>query len=190
MTKDDIITLPNSHLRQKSKRVGIINDEILRIVEDMKAATINWDESRDHEVGVALAAVQIDKLFKIVVVRTDYNDKQNHDFTVFINPQIVKTEGEIIEDFEGCLSVPTIYGKVPRFTKVKVKALNLQGKEFRVKAEGFLARVFQHEIDHCNGLVFIDHIKNIPEAFFRLDNDGKLQPLDYEQDVKNDSILW
>jgi peptide deformylase len=190
MTKDQIITLPNPHLRQKSQRVGIINDTIRQVIEDMKAATIDWDDSRDYEVGVALAAVQIDKLYKIIVVRSDYNDKQNHDFTVFINPEIVKSEGEITEDFEGCLSVPNIYGKVPRYPKVKVKALNLQGKEFRVKAEGFLARVFQHEIDHCSGLVFIDHIKEKPEAFFRLDENGKLQPLDYEQDVKNNRILW
>lgn len=190
MTKDKIITLPNPHLRQKSQRVGIITDKIRQIIGDMKTATIDWDESRAHEVGVALAAVQIDKLYKIVVVRTDYNDKQNHDFTVFINPEIVKTEGEIIEDFEGCLSVPNIYGKVPRYPKVKIKALNLEGKEFRVKAEGFLARVFQHEIDHCNGIVFIDHIKQNAEAFFRLDENGKLQPLDYEKDVKNNSILW
>src|ERR1017187_8137460 len=139
MTKDDIITLPDPHLRQKSRKVGIINDEILKIVEDMKAATVDWDISRSHEVGVALAAAQIDKLYKIIVVRSDYNDKQNHDFTVFINPKIVKTDGEISEDFEGCLSVPNIYGKVPRYPKVKVKALNLQGKEFRITAEGFLA---------------------------------------------------
>jgi peptide deformylase len=190
MTKDHIITLPNPHLRQKSQRVGVINHTIDKVIDNMKAATIDWDESRDHEVGVALAAVQIDQLYKIIVVRNDYNDKENHDFTVFINPEITKTEGEIIEDFEGCLSVPNIYGKVPRYPKVKVKALNLQGKEFRVKAEGFLARIFQHEIDHCNGLVFIDHLKKKPEAFFRLDEDGKLQPLDYEKDVKNNRILW
>ncbi len=190
MTKDDIIRLPNTHLRQKSKRVGVINDEILKVVEQMEAATIDWDVSRDHEVGVALAAVQIDQLYKIIVIRSDYNDKDNHEFTVFINPEIVKTEGEVIEDFEGCLSVPNIYGKVPRYQKVRVKALNLQGKEFRVKAEGFLARIFQHEIDHCNGLVFIDHIKEIPEAFYQLASDGKLEPLDYEKDVENNSILW
>jgi peptide deformylase len=190
MTKDSIITLPNTHLRQKSQRVGIISDTILQVIEDMKAATIDWDESRDHEVGVALAAIQIDQPYKIVVVRSDYNDKENHEFTVFINPEIIKTEGQVTEDFEGCLSVPNIYGKVPRYSKVKVKALSLQGKEFRVKAEGFLARVFQHEVDHCNGIVFIDHIKEKPEAFFQLDEDGKLQPLDYEQDVKNNHILW
>ncbi len=190
MTKDSIITLPNAHLRQRSHRVGVINDTILEVIEHMKAATIDWDESRDHEVGVALAAIQIDQPYKIIVVRRDYNDKHNHEFTVFINPEIIKTEGEITEDFEGCLSVPDVYGKVPRYPKVKVKALSLQGKEFRVKAEGFLARVFQHEVDHCNGIVFIDHIKKKPEAFFQLDEEGKLQPLDYEQDVKNNRILW
>ena len=190
MTKDDIISLPNPHLREKSRRVGVITDEIRQVVHDMETATLDWDASRAHEVGVALAAVQIDRLYRIVVVRTDYNDKDNHDFTVFINPEITKLEGEIKEDFEGCLSVPNVYGKVPRHSKVKVKALNLNGKPFRVTAEGFLARIFQHEIDHCNGTVFIDHIKGDPDAFFRLNEEGKLDPLDYEKDVKNSSILW
>src|SRR5665213_2569161 len=149
MTKDDIIALPNPHLRQKSQRVGVITPEIRQIVTDMEAATIDWDLSRPHEVGVALAAVQVDHLYKIIVVRNDYNNKDDHSFTAFINPQITKFEGEIVEDFEGCLSVPNIYGKVPRYTKVRVKALNLNGKEFRVTAEGFLARIFQPEIDHC-----------------------------------------
>jgi len=190
MTKDDIIALPNVHLRQKSKRVGVVTDEIRQIVDDMQAATINWDESRDHEVGVALAAVQIDRLYKIVVVRNNFDDKEDHTFTTFINPEITKAEGAVEADFEGCLSVPNIYGKVPRHTKVKVKALDTDGKEFRVTAEGFLARIFQHEIDHTNGLVFIDHIKDDPEAFYRLDDDGKLQPLDYEVDIKNHAELW
>lgn len=190
MTKDDIISLPNPHLREKSRRVGLITDEIKQIVTDMQEATMDWDASRAHEVGVALAAVQIDRLYRIVIVRTDYNDKDNHDFTVFINPEITKLEGEIKEDFEGCLSVPNVYGKVPRHTKVKVKALGLDGKSFRVTAEGFLARIFQHEIDHCNGTVFIDHIKGDPDAFFRLNDEGKLEPLDYEKDVEADPILW
>jgi peptide deformylase len=191
MTKDDIISLPNPHLRRKSQRVGIITPEIRQIVDDMKAATIDWDESRAHEVGVALAAVQIDQLYRIVIVRDDYNDKENQNFTVFINPEITKFEGEVSSDFEGCLSVPNVYGKVPRHTKVRVKALNLDGKEFRVTAEDFLARIFQHEIDHTKGIVFIDHIKEDPEAFFRLrSDDGKLEALDYEKDIKNNTGLW
>jgi peptide deformylase len=190
ITKDDIIALPNPKLRTKSQKVGLVTDEILHIIEDMKAATINWDESRDHEVGVALAAVQIDKLYKIIVVRNNYDNKDDHTFTAFINPEIVKATGEIVEDYEGCLSVPNIYGKVPRYTKVKVKALDIHGKEFRISADGFLARIFQHEIDHTNGLVFIDHIKDNENAFFRLADDGKLVELDYNEDVREDSILW
>jgi len=189
MTKDNIIALPNPHLRQKSKRVGIISPEILQVISDMQAATMSWDESRDHEVGVALAAVQIDRLYKIVIVRNNYDDKNDRTFTTFINPVITKKTGEIIEDYEGCLSVPNLYGKVPRHSKVKVKALGADGKEFRVTTEGFLARIFQHEIDHCNGIVFIDHIKDNPEAFYRLEDDGKLEKLNYE-DVQKNSILW
>ncbi len=190
MTKDDIITLPNPHLRKKSKRVGVITDEIKDIVQEMKDATMDWDKSRDHEVGVALAAVQIDRLYKIVIVRDNFDDKNNNDFTVFINPEITKQEGEVVEDFEGCLSVKNIYGKVPRYTKVKVKALDLEGREFRVTATDFLARIFQHEIDHTNGIVFIDHIKDKQNAFFELDEDGKLQALDYKDDVEQNSVLW
>lgn len=190
MTKDDIIALPNTHLRQKSQRVGIITDEIRQIVQDMEDATISWDVSREHEVGVALAAVQVDHLYKIVVVRNNYDDKDDHTFTAFINPEITKTEGKLIDDFEGCLSVKDVYGKIARYEKVKVKALNLQGQEFRVTAEGFLARIFQHEIDHTNGLVFIDHIKDDPEAFFHLNDDGKLEPLDYDTAIKSNPALW
>ncbi len=190
MTKDDIIALPNPHLRQKSQRVGLITPEIKRIVDDMKAATLDWDASRDHEVGVALAAVQIDRLYRIVIVREDYSDKKSRDFTVFINPEITKHEGEVVADFEGCLSVPNIYGKVPRHTKVRVKALDLDGQEFRVTAEDFLARIFQHEIDHTKGKVFIDHIKDDPEAFYRLVEDGKLEALDYEKDIRDNTDLW
>ena len=168
----------------------MVTDEIKAVVQDMIDATIDWDRSRPHEVGVALAAVQIDKMFKIVVVRNNHEDKNDLTFTAFINPEIVKREGEVIEDFEGCLSVPDVYGKVARHGKVRVKALNLEGKPFRVTAEGFLARIFQHEIDHCNGIVFIDHIKDQPEAFFKINDEGKLEPLDYDSAVRDNSILW
>lgn len=190
MTKNDIISLPNKHLRQRSQKVGIVDDTIKELIEGMKSATIDWENSREHEVGVALAAVQVDKLYRIVVIRNDFDNKDDHTFTVFINPTITKYEGTVEEDYEGCLSVPDVYGKVPRNTKVRVKALDEEGREFRVTAEGFLARIFQHEIDHTNGIVFIDHIKDNPKAFFRLKKDGHLEELDYEKDVLTNSILW
>lgn len=189
LTKEDIITLPNPHLRQKSKRVGIVTNEIIKITEDMISATLNWDDSREHEVGVALAAIQIDQSLKIIIVRNNYEDKNDRSFQVFINPEITKFEGKLVTDYEGCLSVPDIYGKVNRYSKVRVKAIGLDGKPFRVTSEGFLARIFQHEIDHTNGIVFIDHIKDKPEAFYILGEDGKLSALDYA-DVKNNHLLW
>jgi peptide deformylase len=188
--KDTIISLPTASLRQRSVKVGFIADEVKNLIAKMELATLDWEDSREHELGVALAAVQINVLKRVVVVREDFEDKKNRNFTVFINPEITKLEGEIIEDYEGCLSIKDIYGKVPRYSKVKVKALDMNGDEFRVTAEGFLARIFQHEIDHTNGKVFIDHIKDTPEAFFKLNNDGQLEELNYEKDVENNSILW
>jgi peptide deformylase len=190
MTKDDVIALPNPHLREKSRKVGLVTPEIRQIIEDMKSATISWDQSREHEVGVALAAVQIDRLYKIVVVRNNYNNKEDLTFTAFINPVITKHEGEIVEDYEGCLSVKDVYGKVPRYSRVKVKALNEHGREFRVTAEGFLARIFQHEIDHTEGVLFIDRIKDKTDAFYRLDAEGNLKPLDYDIEIRNNDTLW
>lgn len=185
-----LVTLPNTVLRKKSQKVGIITPEIKKVVENMKKATLDWEDSRQHEVGVALAGVQIGELLKIVVIREDFENKENRNFTVFINPEITKLEGEMIEDYEGCLSIKDVYGKVPRYSKVKVKALDIDGHQFRVTAEGFLARIFQHEIDHTKGTLFIDHIKDSPEAFFRLNSKGELEALSYEKDIKNSSILW
>jgi peptide deformylase len=190
MTKDNIISLPNPHLRERSKKVGIITDEIKKLVADMEAATLDWEASRKHEVGVALAAVQVDQLLRIVVVRNNFENKEDKTFLVFINPEITKYEGKLIDDFEGCLSVKDIYGKVKRYEKVRVKALNLDGQSVRLTAEGFLARIFQHEIDHTKGIVFIDHIKDHPEAFYKLDSEGRLMALNYENDVQGNPALW
>jgi|SRR5688572_135723 len=190
MNKKDIIVLPNDHLRHRSKKVGLITPEIKKLVEDMQNATLDWEASRKHEVGVALAAIQVDRPLRIVIIRNNFDNKEDRTFTVFVNPVITKYEGKIEQDFEGCLSVPDIYGKVPRHTKVRIRAQDLNGREFRVTAQGFLARVFQHEIDHTNGSVFIDHIKNDTDAFYKLDEKGRLEQLDYEKDIRDNRILW
>ncbi len=175
--RDSIITLPNEHLHQRSKKVGIVSPEIQELVKNMEKALLDWEQTREHEVGVALAAIQIDQPIRVVVVRNNYDNKEDKTFDVFINPVITKLEGPIEEDYEGCLSVKDIYGRVPRHTKARVKALGLSGREFRVTLEGFLARVLQHEVDHTNGIMYVDHIKNNPEAFFRLNTKGELEPL-------------
>lgn len=188
--KKELITLPNPHLRERSQKVGFINDDIRELIAAMETATLDWEATREHEVGVALAAVQIDSLLRVVVIRNNFDDKNDKTFQVFINPEITKHEGETVYDYEGCLSIKNVYGKVPRSSKVRVKALDISGKEFRVTAEGFLARVFQHEIDHTNGIVFIDHIKDDSEAFFTLEEDGKLEPKDYKKEIENNVELW
>lgn len=190
MKKEAIITLPNPRLRQKSQRVFVVDDATRQLVAAMTSASIDWEQSRPHEISAALAAVQVDNLQRVVIVRNNFDDKSDNSFTALINPEIVKYEGELLADYEGCLSVSDIYGKVPRYTKVRVKALDTTGNEVRFKAEGFLARVIQHEIDHTNGIVFIDHIKDKVEAFYRLDKNGELQPLDYSTNIKDNDTLW
>lgn len=188
--EDRIITLPHASLRQRSKKVGLVDDTIKQIISDMKQATLDWEETRAHEVSVALAAVQIDVLYRIIILRNNFDNKQDKTFHVFINPEITKYEGKLVEDYEGCLSVRDIYGKVPRHDRVRIKALNERGAEVRLTADGFLARVFQHEIDHTNGIVFIDRIRELPDAFYRLTDEGKLLKLDYDKVVKDDTELW
>ena len=185
MTKSDIIALPDPRLRERSKKVGHIDGDIRRLAQNMMEATLDWEASREHEHGVALAAVQVGQLWRIIVVRQDFEDKTNREFGVFINPEIVKQEGEPEEDLEGCLSVKDIYGSVARYPKVKVKALNLDGQPVRLTATGFLARVFQHEIDHTNGLVFVDRVENAAKLF-TLEPDGSFTPLKAEVQGVND----
>ncbi|MGB3988444.1 MAG: peptide deformylase [Minisyncoccales bacterium] len=190
MKKEAIITLPNDHLRAKSARVTVPDDSTKQLIDDMPSAALDWEDSRPHEISAALAAVQIDRLERVVIVRSSFEDKADREFTVLINPEIVKYEGEVVSDFEGCLSVKNVYGRVPRHTKIRVKALDQDGNEVRFRAEGFLARVVQHEVDHTNGIVFIDHIKDQADAFFKLDDNGELQPLNYEKQIKDDVSLW
>ena len=181
-----IITLPHPSLRQRSERVHVITDDTVSLIEDMRAAALDWEDSRPHEIAVALAAVQIDRLERIVIVRSNFEDKADRNFTVLINPEISKTEGELVTDHEGCLSVTGVYGAVPRWSRIRMKALDEQGREVRVKADGFLARVLQHEVDHTNGLCFIDHIEHQRDAFFILKDNGELEATSYEtvEDLK------
>ena len=188
--KDHIITLPNPHLRHRSKKVGVVDPAIEKLIRDMEAATLDWEDNREHEVGVALAAIQIDVPMRVVVIRNNFDDKSDRGFLTLLNPEITKLEGEIETDFEGCLSVLDVYGKVPRHNKVRVKATDINGRPIRITAEGFLARVLQHEIDHTNGIVYVDHIKDVPEAFYILGKDGKLEALDYDKDIKDNKTLW
>jgi peptide deformylase len=190
MNRKNIITLPHKSLRQPSLKVGIITEEVKKLIHDMIEATVDWEQNRDQEVAVGLAAVQVNKLYRIFIVRNDFEDASDKRFIVFINPEIVKKIGPIEEEHEGCLSVPDIYARIPRYASVKVKALDENGKPFRVTAHGFLARILQHEIDHLNGRVIIDHVQNKKDAYFRLLPEGGLEPINYDKDIRNNKDLW
>lgn len=175
---ESIISLPNPKLQLKSKKVTRIDAGVQKLAQDMIAAVIDWESTRPHEFGAALSAVQIGQLARVMVIRNSLEDRDDKTFGVFINPEIIKTDGRPTEAMEGCLSIPDIYGRVARYPRIKIKAQNLQGQPIRLNASGFLARVIQHEIDHLDGVLFTDRITDI-NKLYRLGEDGqftKYQP--------------
>jgi peptide deformylase len=135
-------------LRRKAKRVTDINSSIHRLIDGM------IDTMRAVS-GVGLAAPQVGKSLRIAVIQIP-----DEEVIVLINPEIIKRGGER-SITEACLSVPGYYGEVTRSIWVKVKALDKQGKEIRLKGEGLLAQALEHEIDHLNGILYIDHLPSI-----------------------------
>ena len=188
--KSKIITTPNPKLRQKSEKVREITPEIQEIISNMIKASIDWENEHEFEISAALAAPQMGYGHRIIVVREDMGDKKNASFVALINPEIIKNEGKIVKDYEGCLSVPKVYGMVPRYSKTRLKAQLEDGTEVRLKASGFLARTLQHEIDHLDGVLFIDHIRDEKDAFYELDEKGDLKPLDYDKNIKGNKNLF
>lgn len=137
-----VVTMPNEILRSKALPIKNINAGTLRLLDNMRDTLYAFD-------GVGLAAPQIGALKRIIVIDTGDN------FIELINPEIISREGEQTGS-EGCLSVPGVVGRVTRYSKVTVKGLNREGQEVVYEAEKLLARVFQHEIDHLDGIVFTD----------------------------------
>lgn len=139
-------------LRKKSREIEVIDDRIKELAEDMFDTMHKYD-------GLGLAGVQVGILKRIIVIDL-YDDVSKF---CLINPEIIEKSEETVELEEGCLSYPNQFGKVVRLTKVKVKALDLDGKKVTLEAEGLLAQALQHEIDHLNGEVFKDKI--LPGTF-------------------------
>ena len=185
-----VIVTPDPRLRQISTPVTEIDDEVREIIRQMTEASLAWEKEHEYELSAAIAAPQLGYNRRIILVREDLNEKSNNNFIALINPVVVKTEGRILRDYEGCLSVPTIYGKVPRPAKARIKAQREDGTEVKLKTEGFLTRTILHEIDHLDGILFIDHIRDKKDAFYKLDNKGDLVPVDYEKYIKNNKELW
>ncbi|KQU27677.1 peptide deformylase [Methylobacterium sp. Leaf94] len=153
MTIRPLVILPDARLRLASEPVGPVTDEIRTLAADML-------ETMYDAPGVGLAAIQIGVPKRIVTIDTskDENDRQPQ---VFLNPEIVwASEEKRIYD-EGCLSIPEFYGEVERPDRVRVRFRNLDGTEQEIEADGLLATCIQHEIDHLDGVLFIDHLSKL-----------------------------
>jgi peptide deformylase len=186
----EIITTPDPRLRETSKKVNKITDETRKVVDELIRASLEWEKAHPYELSAAMAAPQLGINTRIIVIRDDMDDKENTSFTALIDPEVIKTEGKTIKDYEGCLSVPSIYGLVPRPDKARIKAKLIDGTEVRIKSTGYLTRTLLHEIDHLDGVLFIDHIKDKADAWFELDKNGNIIPIDYEKRVKNNKDLF
>lgn len=186
-----IITTPDKRLREKSEKVRVIDDEIRKVIADMRKLSLDWEAEHPYELSAAMAAPQMGILKRIIIIRDDMENKDKATFTALINPEVIRAEGKVKTDYEGCLSVPFIYGMVPRASKVKVKAKLEDGTEVRIKATDELARTLLHEIDHLNGVLFIDHIRDKSDAFYKMNDKGDLVPVeDYEKEIRDNNKLW
>jgi len=146
-----IRTLPDPVLRQKAKRARTIDSSIQKLISDM-LETMHADAGR-----VGLAAPQVGVSLRVLVIGIPEEED-----IVLINPEIVKRKGERLID-EGCLSVPGYVGQVKRAESVTAKGHNQNGKEIRIKADGLLAQALEHEVDHLNGVLYIDHMEDIEQ---------------------------
>jgi peptide deformylase len=151
-----IVKFPDPILQRPSEAVTVFDDELRRLVDDMF-------ESMYVAHGIGLAAPQIGVPKRITVIDLSFQ-KTPADKLALINPEVVTKEGKIFEE-EGCLSLPDIREKVARAAKVKIRAQDLEGKWFEREADDLLARAFQHEIDHLDGILFIFRISALKRDF-------------------------
>jgi len=156
-----VIQLDNPVLRQKAKRVRAFDAKLHQLLDDML-------ETLEHEQGVGLAAPQIAVSQRVIIVvlpddKEEYGDQAGAFYEV-VNPEIVKISRDMVEGIEGCLSIPGNFGLVDRADSVVVQGFNRKGKEIRIKAYDWLARVFQHEIDHLDGVLYTDKAKEVWKA--------------------------
>ena len=153
-----IRTLPDPILRRKARKITKIDNYIEKLIDDMI-------ETMRAANGVGIAANQVGVLLRVVIIEIPDEDQVR----VLINPEITKMEGERIIE-EGCLSIPGYRGELTRSLKVRARATGRDGKPIRIKADGLLAQALEHEIDHINGVLYIDH----------LDSSDKLWKIEYQ----------
>jgi peptide deformylase len=151
-----IVTVPEKILRRKARKVTNFDGDLQTLIDDMV-------ETMREAPGVGLAAPQVNVPMRVIVV--EFGDEEDVDaparlFTV-VNPVITRPSNEAVLGVEGCLSIPGIIGDVERPDSVIVKGQNRNGQSFKIKARGWLARIFQHEVDHLNGVLYVDRAERI-----------------------------
>lgn len=151
-----ILRFPDPRLQRRAHRVAEIDDSIRKLVADMA-------ETMYVAPGIGLAAIQVDVPLRVIVI--DVSEDKS-ELRVFIDPDIIERSGEQVCE-EGCLSVPGVYEKVTRAERVRVRARDLSGETFELAADGLLAVCIQHEIDHLDGVVFVEHLSRLKQTRIR-----------------------
>lgn len=162
MTIRNIVTPPNPTLRQKAREVRSFGDDLQELIDDMV-------ETMREAKGVGLAAPQVDISQRVIVIEyaEGQEDPEAEDepkdpkLYILVNPEITRQSNETVTANEACLSLPGYFGEVERYETVTVKGQNRRGDDVKLKAQGWLARVFQHEIDHLDGVLYIDRATDI-----------------------------
>ncbi len=173
MTIRKIVTPPNPTLRARAHKVTAFNPELQELIDDMI-------ETLHAAPGVGLAAPQVDVSQRVILVEfAEGSEEDDEDappripkLHVVVNPEITRTSSETVLGNEACLSLPGYAGEVERAHTVTVKGLNRHGQKIKIKARGWLARIFQHEIDHLDGILFIDRATEI----WRLEPENEVSP--------------
>ena len=155
----DILSYPNRFLMQVTRPVENIDDQLQLLIEDMA-------ETMYAAPGVGLAANQVGSSHRILVF-DEMSDNEKRQYQVIINPKLIESDGELVSENEGCLSVPEFRSDVKRSARVVVEGLDRNGNPLRMEAEGFRAVILQHEIDHLDGKLFIDRISSLKRQLYK-----------------------
>ncbi|MBI1822033.1 MAG: peptide deformylase [Nitrospirae bacterium] len=153
MSAIQIVKFPDPILREKTRQVDNADGALQKLIDDMV-------ETLYLVPGLGVAAPQVGKSLRLFVYDMTLREGETQKLTALVNPEIIESEGEIIEE-EGCLSIPDYWEKVKRAARVMVKGVDRYGKEVRFEAEGLHARLIQHEMDHLNGVLMLDHLSSL-----------------------------
>lgn len=156
MALREVIEVPHPTLREKAKEVSTFDQELGELMDDLV-------ETMRHEVGAGLAAPQVNVSQRVIVVEFGSEDDETVPPTLYtvVNPEITKFSQEMVTGAEGCLSIPGLMGDVERSYSIIIQGQNRRGEPFKMKAEGWLARIFQHEVDHLNGVLYTDRATRV-----------------------------